>query len=244
MNDCRYVHVIAEGPTEDIFLNSVVLPYLKEKSSVIQSCKVTNFNGVGRTESEGYNRMRRHIVAAILSYINKERHVEKKPLFTTFIDYYRFPKAGIPQYAYTKFPDVYQQVCDRQNAFRNAILSEQKLSGVLDKFEFRPFLMLHETETLIFVDPGKLDGIVTTRKAIIKDLVKQACLFSNVEEINDNYYTSPKHRIEIVFSDHNEVYHEKTHTPLVAKAIGMPVLIDACKHFGDWINMLCENKWE
>ena len=242
MNDYRHVHFITEGPTEDSFLKSVVLPYLKEKNPIMQSCKVTNFSGVGRTESEGYNRMRRHIVASVLSYINKERHIEKKPLFTTFIDYYRFPKVGIPQYTYAKSPNVYQQVCDRQNAFRNAILNEPKLSGVLDKFEFRPFLMLHETETFIFVAPEKLNGIATTRKAIIKDLENQACQVNNVEEINDSYNTSPKHRIERAFSYYDEVYYEKAHTPLVAKAIGMPVLIEACKHFGNWINMLCEDE--
>jgi len=100
--------------------------------------------------------------------------------------------------------------------------------------------MLHEAETLVFVDPEKLDGIATKRKAIIRNLVKQSQQIVNAEEINDNYNTSPKHRIEQLFSEYGEVYHEKNHTPQIANAIGMPALLSACSHFGSWINMLCD----
>ena len=117
-------------------------------------------------------------------------------------------------------------------------MSEPALSGVLELFEFEPFLMLHETETLVFVNPEKLYGTVTTRRAIINNLIKQTTQTSNVEEINDSYNTSPKHRIERAFAEYGEAYHEKIHTPLVANAIGMPVLLDACSHFRWWINAL------
>jgi len=46
MNDYRHMHIIAEGPTEDSFLKSVVLPYLNEKNPITRHCAVTNFNNV------------------------------------------------------------------------------------------------------------------------------------------------------------------------------------------------------
>lgn len=238
MRDYRHIQIICEGATEENFFKSVIKPYLGDRNPNVLHCKTTNLGGVGSTESVGYNKVKKHIVAEILAYINKERSIKRKAFFTTFIDYYRFPKA-IPGYTFRELPDIYQMADDRQQALKKRLLSEPELSNILDFFEFEPFLMLHETETLVYVNLEKLNGIATTRKAIISELINQSLQVKNVEEINDNYHTSPSNRIERAFTNHGEVYHKSIHTPQVANAIGMPILVDACKHFNNWINALC-----
>jgi hypothetical protein len=186
MDNYRHIQVFCEGPTEESFLESVVLPYLYLRFPYMPRPKITNFGGVGRTENIGYGRVKKHVVAEILSYVNKERKTVRKAFFTTFIDYYGFPKVNIPNYIFTELPDTYQMVNERQQALKRAILEEPELIAVQNKFVFEPFLMLHETETFVFVNPEKLYGIATTRKAIIKELVDHA-RHSTYSEINSTF---------------------------------------------------------
>jgi len=219
--------VIAEGASEMRFLKSIVFPYVQSRNPHISTMWPINSGGVGKTESVGYSRIRRRTTPEMCS--------DNDAIFTTMFDYYRFPKINIPGFKYEPYPDVYQRVRAREDAFRDAILSEDKLASFRDNIIFRPFLMLHEYETLMFCDLSQLSRARDGHDAAIRKLIKEVEHIENIELINDNPLTAPSKRIAGAIKG----YEKPSMGLAIMESIGIEAMLDKCQHFRQWIEWMC-----
>jgi len=218
--------IIAEGQSEMQFIDSVVSPYVYSRNSRIEKIWPINSGGVGKTESIGYQKIKRVITTQMRS--------DNSAVYTTMFDYYRFPKVNIPGFTYEPYPDPYQKAKVREDAFRNAIYSEEKLASFNDNITFHPFLMLHEYETLMFCDLSKLGHVREGNDAAIRKLMKDVEHIENIELINDNQLTAPSKRIANVIKG----YAKPSMGLAVTKSIGIEMMLTKCQHFKEWIDWM------
>lgn len=219
--------IIAEGPSEIQFLQAVVIPYLYAKNPQIENIWPVNSGGVGKTESIGYQKIKRTILAQMCS--------DNYAVYTTMFDYYRFPKKNIPGFEYKDTLEIYDKVYSREDAFRNAIINESKLDSFREEIIFKPFLMLHEYETLMFCDLNQLYYVRSGNESAVKKLIREVAHIENIELINDSHLTAPSKRIARVING----YQKPSMGLSITKAIGIEPMLEKCRHFKEWIDWLC-----
>lgn len=220
--------VIAEGLSEMQFLQSIVIPYVHQRNPRVDAMWSVNSQGVGITESMGYNWIKRTIIAKMCS--------DNTAIYTTMYDYYRFPKINIPGFTYQDHLNIYEKVEAREKAIHDAILSEQKLLSFCDNIVFKPFLMLHEYETLMFCDLSRLYHVRNGNEAAIRKLMKEVEHIENIELINDSPLSAPSKRIAKVING----YQKPSMGLNITKSIGIEQMLEKCRHFREWIDWLCD----
>ncbi len=141
---------------------------------------------------------------------------------TTFIDYY-----GLPG----DFPGMASRPPASPIA-RAVHVETEWASRVADK-RFRPYLMIHEFEAMLFCKPEEI-GTALYQPRVGRDLSEVRASFSTPEEINDNPETAPSRRIIKC----SPAYQKAVHGPMVAKRIGLQVIRKQCAHFGAWLDWL------
>jgi hypothetical protein len=138
------------------------------------------------------------------------------------IDYYDLPnnfpgKASLPK------GTPYDRVRHLENAFANDIGDPR----------FLPFLVLHEFEALVLVNPQNLGKVLPQYQKRLPALVKSIGS-KPPEEINDGPQTHPSARI----SQHLPGYEKRLHGPRVVKDTGLKTIRQNCVHFDDWLTKL------
>ena len=219
------VHIIAEGQTEERYVNKVLVPHLGNVFQVVVDvrCVHTGRDEEGRWYRGGlldYEKARRDIQ----SWMNEEKK-NPKVFFTTMFDLYALPE-NFHAFAEAKRErDPYARVCVIEEAMRKEF----------DHTRFFPYVQLHEFEALILADPQKLDWEYLEHEKAIASLVRLA-ESSNPEEINDGPNTHPARRIIAEIQEYED--QKAAVGPVVAEKIGLEVLRKRCCHFGEWIARL------
>ena len=158
----------------------------------------------------------------IIDWMNEDVTCEER--FTTMFDLYKLPD-DFPGYTDPKsVDDPYQRVAALEKAFSEDIADSR----------FIPYIQLHEFEALLLADPRKLERQFYEYEVEIDKLVDMVAGFDSPELIDDD--NAPSKRIISEIREYE--YFKKSAAPIVADAIGLPVLRKTCRHFGEWLATL------
>lgn len=215
----KRLHIVVEGPTEQIFVDELLYSALLDKGvSAIPHSMGGNIR---------WSRMRRDVMLFLKS--------DPGAFVTTFFDYYGlvhkmtdpFPgKAGLG-----KFDTARKKKDAIEGALRGDV--EQGLGRRFDATRFIPYVQMHEFEGLLFSQPevaatGMFEPDIAPPLRAIRDS------FGTPEDINDDRKTAPSKRIEQILPK----YDKKIQGNLAALAIGLEAIRLACPLFGEWVAIL------
>lgn len=221
------VLIIAEGQTEQIFMQKVLAPYLGERGVLL------HVPLLGRIGRKGGN-VRFDRAKQDIGNFLKER---SNTYVSTMFDYY-----GINQ----KWPG-------RENLIRRIengeSLSAAEKAEALEKVTFDlicesfsehgakdrfiPYIAMHEFEALLFSNPEELaNGIGGKARKIQKILDNYD---GEPEAINGNKATAPSKQIE---ENCSGAYRKVVKGAAIAKAIGISKMREKCAHFNGWLTKL------
>lgn len=214
----KRVLVLVEGQTEERFVKDVLAPHLWARGKdpipkVVTTKRVKrgpDFKG-GITDY--------HKVESDLRRLLGDTGVVA---VTTFIDYYALP---------VDFPGMGTRPNGTsQDRARHVEIEWEQWIG---HPRFRPYLMIHEFEALLFSKPDELSKALYQNDAL-QELAAIRSSFATPEDINDNPLTAPSKRIIKVVPG----YQKTLHGPLVTKRIGLEILCEECPHFSEWIDWM------
>jgi hypothetical protein len=215
----RKVLVYSEGPTEERFVKSLLVPHLLNfdvaAQPVIATTKVVksgpNFKGGIGT----YSRTRRELLHLLG---DSSAHT-----VTTMVDYYgldrSFPGREHPQGA---------------NAHERVMFVENEILRDIDDPRFLPFLTLHEFEALLFASPEGMAEALPGGQSLGQRFRRIRDEFQTPEEIDDDIPTAPHRRILGLYTQ----YHKPLHGTMIASRIGLDVIRRECPHFNAWVTAL------
>lgn len=224
----KYLHIIAEGHSEEEFIRKVLTPYLAT-FEVFVSCQRVHTGG-SKTHpfKGGLGRVPKYhpVTRTLERWIEADRN-RNDVYYATMLDLYAFPKDS--ESPYTENIQSIQDKYARVEALENAMVEKHGHS------RFIPYVQLHEFETLLLVDLDRLKVMYPDRKTYI-DRLKKEIGNTNVELINDSSQTAPSKRIISAVPDHEG--QKSTVGPIVVEDIGIHLLKEKCKHFNEWITRL------
>lgn len=208
------LYILAEGDTEEIFVERVMRPYFNERLWI----KVINQQG-------GFNQKYAPLHKTLWPLL-RSAHGNR---VTTLVDYYAFSPDG-PGMTTRPAGSALDKVRHVQWEWK-ARYAEQHW--------FEPFLALHELEAWIFADPS----VLPRRRGEPKREVEMTRIVQHAngpEAINDSPATSPSHRLEDLFTgtDSMPAYNKKIDGPGALADIGIPAIREKCPHFNSWLESL------
>ncbi|MEO5376473.1 MAG: DUF4276 family protein [Magnetococcus sp. DMHC-6] len=217
------LHVTAEGPTEELFVNKILVDHLGDFNvSTDVRAVLTSKDNKASIEYRGglgdYQKAKKDI----LTWMKEDDRSECR--FTTMFDLYALPD-NFPGFAQA------QQILD---PYEKVKILEEAFATDMEDHRFIPYIQLHEFEALIFADPQKLDWEYLEHDLPIKNLQQLMIKSPNPELINDHPQTAPSKRILKEIPEYDKV----TAGVSVVGRIGLPTLREKCRHFAQWLQRL------
>lgn len=216
----NYIEVIAivEGKTEQIFIQSVLAPYLAHKMIFMTATQVSKPGQKG-----GDVRFRR--------IKNDLRiHLKQRPdtYVTTMVDFYGTKEwPGLESIAPNLTPDqIANYMTQETQTAVDDLFSEQQSHR-----RFIPYMAIHEFEALLFSDSETLaEALEIKEEEIIKIL--DEC--GEPEAINNSQQTAPSKRLNKLSK--NGKFLKTTEGIALASKIGISTMRDMCPIFDTWIS--------
>jgi hypothetical protein len=211
--------VLVEGQTEEQFVKIVLAPWLLDLGvSVSPTILVTSRKNDGTRFKGGvsaYSKFKGDAMRLLSS--GGDAYV------TTLLDYY-----GLPQ----DFPGMSSRPTGPAST-RVAYVENAIAADFGNRFDFRPFLVLHEFEAWLFASETDLPE--TLDPDANADAFKFVCReFQSPEEINDRPDLAPSRRITRLVP----TYSKTIHGPLIAQRIGLDGIRAKCPHADAWFTDL------
>lgn len=220
MSNCIEVIAIAEGKTEEIFIKSLLSPYLAQKMiflTATQASKPGQKGGAIRFE-----RVRRDI----------ELHLKQRAdtYVTTLIDFYGTNDwPGINQIPANALPGEIADIIN--NATREAVNKLYARQRADERFI--PYMAVHEFEALLFSNPASLARELDIAEEKIMQVLAEC---GEPEAINNSRETAPSKRLD---SWARGGKFPKTTTGIaVAHDIGIQKMREQCPLFNTWLQQL------
>jgi len=219
------LNILAEGLSEEQFINRMVKPFLSPKSIFVYVHCITTKRDKqkGRTYRGGmvsYETFRNDLYRWI-----RQEGSDKSTHFSMMVDLYRFPRTESP---YNITLDAIQNIYHRVQKLEDNIFKDVSFD------RFIPYIQLHEFETFVLCEPERLMGYFPGREKDVATLVSSIRGIPNPEEIDDK--EGPSKRIMAHLSGYQ--YQKATIGPLIAEDIGLDRLRKSCRHFDAWISKL------
>ncbi len=226
---CIRLHVIAEGQTEERFVEQILAPHFGKYNITMDArCVLTSKDkrkhkiyrgGLFQYEKARYD---------ITTWMKQDDHNEC--VFTTMFDLYALPR---------DFPD-FNQAMQCQDPYEKVGILESAFKKDINHPRFIPYIQLHEFESLILADPQQLDWEYLDHEQSIRRIVEMVDQEGgNPELIDDGEETSPSKRIIKELP-----YYDKANAGiLILKQIKLATLRMKCPHFHKWLEQLeCSSK--
>ncbi|WRH65661.1 MAG: DUF4276 family protein [Planktothrix sp. GU0601_MAG3] len=217
------LHIIAEGQTEEEFINTILTDHLGYFNiSTDVHCMTTKRTRtvVHRGGLVSYEKAKKDIIL----WLKQDKHPEAR--FTTMFDLYALPN-DFPEFEEAqKISDPYQKIKQLENA----------LFEDINDSRFIPYIQLHEFEALILSDPIKLEERFPDYQSEVKQLVSLCQSFESPELINDGEQTAPSKRIIQAIPSYEGA--KVSVAPLMAQKIGLETIRQKCPHFNQWIETI------
>lgn len=213
-----HVYVLVEGQTEELFINEVIAPRYAPRSVYFSAILVETRRG-HKGGLVSYAKVKPQI-----ERVCKEHH-RAGAYVTTFFDLYAlpvdFPHKQHPTYLALNDPYAKVQYL------------EQQLSADIAQPHFVPFIMLHEFEALLFVEPQRFADW-TDAASIVQTITQISQSYDSPELINDSPQTTPSKRILGLMPSYDKV----VQGTCIAADIGLDRLRASCPHFDGWLRLL------
>ncbi|MCB8761234.1 DUF4276 family protein [Planktothrix agardhii 1806] len=217
------LHIIAEGQTEEEFVNTILtehLGYFNISTDVHCITTKRTRTKVFRGGLPSYQKIKKDIIF----WLRQDKHPEAR--FTTMCDLYALPN-DFPEFEEAqKISDPYERVEQLENA----------LFQDINDSRFIPYIQLHEFEALILSEPIKLEERFPNYQSEVKKLVSLCQSFESPELINDGEQTAPSKRIIQAIPGYEGA--KVSVAPLMAQKIGLENIRQKCPHFNQWIERL------
>ncbi|PJF20772.1 MAG: hypothetical protein CUN56_14490 [Phototrophicales bacterium] len=215
----KLIHVLVEGQTENDFVRDILQPHLRKFEIQVKSSIVKTKHLPGQAAHKGgvvsYNHVKRDL-RKLLGSSNLE-------IVTTLIDFYGTEKAEFPGWdTLPSSSDCYIKVKHIEKAMQDDISHRR----------FLPYLMLHEYEAMIMVQPERITYWAQVDSSANRDLESIRDSFHSPEEIN--LTDPPSKRILSVIPN----YGKRDIGVFAADDIGIPAIREACPHFNEWLTKL------
>lgn len=220
-------HILVEGLTEQEFVREVLSPYFEGKDIVVTAKVVTTKKVESGTQHKGggdFKKIKENLTALLQD--------SSVSLVTMLFDFYGFPIIRSEKERETRAKPS-------QTPIQRI---EQRLKEEITHERFLPFLLLHEFEALLFVNPS-----ISARELEIeeKHLLDIRKVFSP-EEINDGPQTAPSKRIQGIFQTLGKTYNKVSDGVFALCSTPIEEMIKECPHFGEWIERIerfcCEDR--
>ncbi|MCS7020913.1 MAG: DUF4276 family protein [Gemmatales bacterium] len=213
----KRILILCEGQTEETFVTRLLKPHLNQfDKEPIPTILVTKKLKSGHEFQGGitsYTRVRRDVYHLLRD--------SNAVCITTMLDYYGLP-ADFPGKKTLSAQTPYDRVAHLELAFAQDI----------DNPRFRPYLMLHEFEALLFVQPAVIpEALGVSPAGVTFNNITQ---FNSPEEIDDGQQTHPAARIKQVLPS----YRKALDGPRIVERIGLGQIRARCPHFHEWLSYL------
>jgi len=213
---------IVEGPTEQLFIRDIVVPFFAAKSIFLTPIILSKPGQKG-----GDIKFTRAIN-------DIERHLKQRPdtYLTLFVDYYGIKK-GWPGRDIT--PDENKMLSTSQKAKKVNDATMQEVCQLYIDYRperrFIPFIAMYEFEALLFSDSQLLADKLQISKDQIDNILREC---GEPENINDSPVTAPSKRLEAL----SDRFKKTTTGITIAKEIGLQRIRDKCPIFNEWISKI------
>lgn len=218
------LHVVAEGQTEEAFVNQVLRPHLAMSGIVVDAHMITTSRRRKRFQRGGHIRFQ-HLETDLRLWMKEDRKPEAR--FTTMVDLYRLPP---------DFPGFEDSRAARDPTERVERLEDALAHRFLDERRFIPYIQLHEFESLVLVDPMRLLSEFPESKGKIERLQRSIMGFKSPEEIDDGIETAPSRRLIQYIPEYKG--RKAFVGPKVVEGIGLAKVRERCPHFDRWLKRL------
>jgi Domain of unknown function (DUF4276) len=201
------MYLLVEGQTEEAFVNELLVAHYARLGLFLIPIIVSTSPGY-KEGVVSYAKIKPQIVRLCKQETNV--HV------TTMFDLYALP-ADFPGKNAPHFPN-------NGSGHQKATFLEQALALDVSLKNFIPNLIVHEFESLLFVqaeqfalwfDPNSVKRLFEVRRSTLP------------EDINDSPHTAPSKRILSYFPS----YQKTVHGPLIASDLGLDTIRLSCPHF-------------
>jgi len=210
------IKILAEGPTEILFVNEVLKPHLYKKGISVKPFLFQEGGGILK-----YPRSQKQILNTIKS--------DRSCFCTMLVDFYGLPKDWPGRIESQSCRNYQDKALKVEQAISENIVAQ--MGDSWNPARFIPYVQMHEFEALLFSDISVLAA------DNLRISMQLACIlgsFSCPEEINDNYETCPSRRIK----QHIENYVKTVDGIIAACQIGLTKMRRGCPHFNEWITKL------
>jgi hypothetical protein len=225
------LHILAEGQTEEGFVNGILAPALGAYNVFVDAHSITTGRHHGRQFRGGLVNYE-HLARDLILWMKEDQNEDS--WFSTMVDFYALPNNFPGRAALSQAFAALDRIALLESALRQDIV--QRLGGLPVSQRLIPYIQLHEFEALLFSDPSGFTEVFPDRQAAVAQLTAIRSRFSSPEDIDDDPRTAPSKRILDVLPD----YEKPVAGLLVAQKIGLEKIRAECRHFDEWIARLIE----
>jgi hypothetical protein len=214
------VHVVVEGPTEELFVSNVLAALLWSRH--VYLTPIILGSPGHRGGNPNYARIRKDIVTLLKQ--------DRTAYCSTMIDFYGLGK-GFPCMSLPENLSNLDKVCLIEQAVKADIVAE--FPDLRADVRLLPYLQLHEYEGLLFSDPQAFAaGIGQQHLAATFQNIRNA--FPTPEDINDDPNTAPSKQVTNAY----RAYSKPIDGLRGARAVGVEKMRQECPHFREWLEKL------
>lgn len=211
------IMAIVEGKTEEIFINSLLAPYLADRDIYMRATQVSKPGQKGGDVR--FSRVKKDL----------EHHLKQRSdtYVTTLVDYYGVKEwPGLDQVPPKATPaQIAQVVNDAAKEEVVALFPDQQTER-----RFIPYLAIHEFESLLFSDSSAIAEELEISKERV-ELVLAEC--GEPEAINNSPQTAPSKRLDLW--SRNREFPKTTTGIAIARTIGIAAMREKCPLFNAWL---------
>lgn len=226
------INVVVEGPSERVFINSVVAPMLGSQGIYI------NASVVGRSGNKGGNIKFDRMFTDIRNYLKQQNNT----LVTTMIDYFRLDSdwPGIAEISKREASGEKVELATKLDILQ--IATTKKLKEQLPDIEhlekrFIPYIQMHEFEALLFSSPRVLASKIGVPEKKLLSIISK---YETPEHINTNPEYAPSKLIARLCTGHS--YKKRSHGLIISEEIGLSLIRQKCTLFNNWLNSFTDER--
>ncbi len=206
------LHVLAEGQTEETFVNEILAPELGACDVFADTHRITTGRRHGRLYRGGLV-VYEHLARDLVLWMKQDQHPES--WFTTMIDWHRLPNDFPGQSTIRGEQPALERVANLERELAADIARRLDLLSVGRRLV--PYIQMHEFEALLFSDPTAFLEAFPDDLALVEQLKTIRGQFDSPEDINHGDDTSPSKRILAIVPG----YQKPVAGLLIARRIGL-----------------------
>lgn len=211
----KRVYIVAEGQTEQEFVNTVLAPYLRNFEIYNVTPILIRTSKSGKGGFVNYQHLS-NTIKGLLTGSSTDFIV------STFVDFFRMPN-NMPKF---------EECTSSGTKIEQVEKLEQAFAEVIADTRFVPYIQLHEFEALLFSSNNGFEYYFEEAHYKKTDVIVNQ--YDNPEDINSSPQSAPSKRLIKIKEDYDKI----TEGNLIALEIGIKTILERCPRFRNWIDIL------